>query len=119
MNAPLMMALVHVNKTVPTLLDHTSAAVVQDTCLELINLCVLVRYSNVDCRIILNMLYVDIDECSTNDGLGSCQQNCTNTIGSYFCSCSSGYTLGDNQSSCIGKVFHCALGVDSVYRLSV
>ena len=46
----------------------------------------------------------DIDECSTNGGLGLCQQNCTNTIGSYFCSCNSGYTLGDNQSSCIGKI---------------
>ena len=46
----------------------------------------------------------DIDECIPNCGLGPCQQNCTNTIGSYFCSCSSGYNFVANESVCIGKV---------------
>ncbi len=32
----------------------------------------------------------DIDECSTTN---NCQQLCTNTPGSYTCSCRTGYTL--------------------------
>ena len=43
---------------------------------------------------------LDIDECSENtDG---CAQQCTNTDGSFICSCGSGYTLGSDQRSCIG-----------------
>ena len=43
---------------------------------------------------------LDIDECSENtDG---CAQQCTNTDGSFICSCDSGYTLGSDQWSCIG-----------------
>ena len=44
MNVPLMVALGHVNKTVPMLLDHTFAAVIQDIFLEPIRVHVLVRY---------------------------------------------------------------------------
>ena len=44
---------------------------------------------------------LDIDECSTNKG--NCSQLCTNTVGSYFCSCQSGYLLGANNQSCNGK----------------
>lgn len=48
---------------------------------------------------------VDINECLQNGGLGPCQQMCTNTNGSFFCSCRAGYMLGFNQSECIGKAF--------------
>ena len=34
--------------------------------------------------------FLDIDECSTTF---PCSQNCTNTLGSFQCSCNSGYTL--------------------------
>jgi MYXO-CTERM domain-containing protein len=40
----------------------------------------------------------DIDECATNDG--GCSQICTNTPGSFECSCSSGYALGSDGHSC-------------------
>ncbi|ELU09516.1 hypothetical protein CAPTEDRAFT_115684, partial [Capitella teleta] len=33
----------------------------------------------------------DADECSS--GNGGCSQNCTNTVGSYECSCGDGYEL--------------------------
>ena len=43
---------------------------------------------------------VDIDECRENtDG---CSQICTNTIGSYRCSCNSGYRLGTDGHTCNG-----------------
>ena len=42
---------------------------------------------------------VDIDECMEyND----CHQNCTNTEGSYKCSCDLGFVLTDNNRTCEG-----------------
>lgn len=35
----------------------------------------------------------DINECTPNGGRGECEQMCTNTNGSYYCSCQTGYTL--------------------------
>ena len=34
---------------------------------------------------------IDIDECIANNG--GCEQTCTNTIGSFTCSCTDGYKL--------------------------
>ena len=45
--------------------------------------------------------YSDINECS--GGSHGCSQICTNTIGSYTCSCNSGYRLGSNGRTCIGN----------------
>ena len=42
----------------------------------------------------------DINECSSNGGLGPCQQVCTNTNGSFNCSCQSGYN--PSGYNCIG-----------------
>ena len=49
------------------------------------------------------LLYIDIDECSSGNGLRPCQQTCTNTIGSYNCGCISGYALQSNGYNCSGK----------------
>lgn len=35
--------------------------------------------------------YVDIDECSIDNG--GCEHSCINTNGSYYCSCNYGYTI--------------------------
>ena len=53
------------------------------------------------CCLKLMFIHADIDECG--DGTNSCDVNaeCTNTDGSYTCSCSSRYT-GDGMS-CIGE----------------
>jgi hypothetical protein len=40
----------------------------------------------------------DIDECSISNG--NCDQNCNNTIGSYYCSCVNGYRLNTNNKTC-------------------
>ena len=49
-----------------------------------------------------SFLHVDINECSTNNG--GCSQKCSNTDGSYYCSCSEGYRLKSDAFSCEGKL---------------
>ena len=44
---------------------------------------------------------LDINKCLPNGGRGPCAQNCTNTIGSFYCSCNSGYSL--SGYACNGK----------------
>ena len=44
---------------------------------------------------------LDIDECARN--ISGCNQNCTNTIGRYFCSCYPGYEIENDNKTCIGK----------------
>ena len=40
----------------------------------------------------------DVDECLTSNG--GCGHNCTNTLGSYTCSCKSGYSLAYDRHQC-------------------
>ena len=51
----------------------------------------------------MNLLYLDVDECSTANG--GCQQLCNNTVGSFFCFCQLGYSLQLNGFNCSGKIF--------------
>ena len=44
----------------------------------------------------------DIDECENYP----CSQNCHNTLGSYTCSCRTGYSLLD-ETECVGKTTAC------------
>ena len=37
---------------------------------------------------------------------GGCQQSCTNTFGSFRCSCEQGYRLLDDGLQCEGKYIH-------------
>ncbi|XP_078575770.1 uncharacterized protein LOC144861669 [Branchiostoma floridae x Branchiostoma japonicum] len=43
-------------------------------------------------------VFPDIDECAT--GNGGCSQNCSNTVGSFTCSCHDGYALNSDGTSC-------------------
>ena len=45
--------------------------------------------------------FADIDECSV--GTHGCAFNCTNTIGSYSCSCDIGYHLNEDGLQCDGN----------------
>ena len=47
-------------------------------------------------------MYTDIDECA--EGTDRCDQNCHNTIGSYICSCNTGYSLNADGFACDGKL---------------
>lgn len=51
----------------------------------------------------LTSLYActDINECT--EGTDGCAQTCRNTIGSYTCSCMSGYRLANNSLGCNGQ----------------
>ena len=57
--------------------------------------------------------YADINECSTNNG--GCAGTCTNTAGSYYCTCSSGCTLGSNGHVCNGRLYNYC----SAYKLEL
>ena len=43
---------------------------------------------------------LDIDECSEDSD--NCAQNCTDTDGSFDCSCRSGYRLANDSQGCDG-----------------
>ena len=51
----------------------------------------------------------DIDECSREDNL--CEQLCNNTIGSYYCNCTEGYRLSQDQHGC-EDIDECLEGID-------
>ena len=53
------------------------------------------------CHNELSSCFLDIDECS--DGTHGCALNCTNTIGSYVCSCDVGYHLNEDGLQCDGN----------------
>ena len=44
----------------------------------------------------------DVDECKRNETI--CGHYCSNTNGSYVCSCMDGYTLSDNGHTCEGVI---------------
>ena len=46
----------------------------------------------------------DINECSSNNG--GCAQNCHNTVGSYNCTCNTGYSLASNGHNCNGECWN-------------
>ena len=48
------------------------------------------------------MPHTDVDECATNNG--GCDHYCTNTIGSFVCSCYPGYTLDGDGHTCLGEL---------------
>ena len=52
--------------------------------------------------------HVDIDECAL--GISGCEQQCTNTNGSYYCTCRNGFSLQNDSKSCC--TFTCAIDID-------
>ena len=46
-------------------------------------------------------LSLDNNECSSNKG--GCAHTCTNTAGSYYCTCNTGYSLNNDKHGCTGK----------------
>ena len=73
---------------VPVLLviDSTTRNFVQVILDLMISICLLSCYDE------------DIDECS--EGTSGCSQLCTNTIGSYTCTCDNGYQLTNDNHTC-------------------
>lgn len=48
--------------------------------------------------------FLDIDECATDDG--GCENTCTNTPGSFKCSCPTGFVLDLTRRNCSGEIYH-------------
>ena len=46
-------------------------------------------------------IITDISECTSYNG--GCSQTCSNTPGSYSCSCNSGYVLNIDGHNCTGQ----------------
>ena len=53
---------------------------------------------------LIDLLPIDINECAKLNG--NCSQICTNSNGSYACSCFSGFQINSNNQSCNGKDFN-------------
>ena len=49
----------------------------------------------------LYTFHSDIDECE--EGTDGCDHNCTNTDGSYYCTCMDGYELESDNHTCTGN----------------
>ena len=45
--------------------------------------------------------FADIDEC---DRFSPCDQVCINSVGSFMCSCESGYELEEDMRICTGRI---------------
>ena len=57
---------------------------------------------------VLHFLMADIDECTTNTS--TCEQLCSNTIGSFLCDCLDGFRLNaTDNSTCDGNSKHCSM----------
>ena len=52
--------------------------------------------------LLLTLKFLEIDECS--EGLSSCNMQCINTIGSYYCTCFTGFQLMNDNHTCNGEV---------------
>ena len=46
-------------------------------------------------------LYADINECAL--GISGCTDVCTNIVGSYYCTCQTGYELTNDNHTCTGQ----------------
>ena len=57
------------------------------------------------CIIVICVIWIDVQECK--DHTDDCEQQCTNTAGSYTCSCMDGYVLNSDGKTC-SDVNECA-----------
>ncbi|XP_060554180.1 mucin-like protein isoform X1 [Ruditapes philippinarum] len=66
-----------------------------------------------------NQICTDIDECSVDySGADKCEQNCTNSDGSFMCSCFNGYELNTNGHSC-DDIDECSRGIQVCGRTEI
>ena len=63
-------------------------------------LVVVSTHSYVGTIVLISGYSLDINECATNNG--NCNQICTNTVGSFLCSCTAGYMLNADGRTCGG-----------------
>ena len=60
----------------------------------------------------------DVDECKTNNG--GCHHTCTNSEGSYKCSCDAGYEVAsENKRLCLGRSDTVEKNIHSFFLLAI
>ena len=104
MSMSVVTAFTAVSKFVTTLKDHTTAFAL----MVMISI-VMVTHVQVRNQLIgplsseLSKIFKlpDINECLT--GVEQCDQNCDNNVGSYACSCDSGFILNTDGYRCDGE----------------
>ena len=94
------LAMEDVTSRVLITMGHLNAPVLLDICLKLITLTVMVAKNVINVSK-TKFLISDVDECQINNG--GCNQTCTNTYGSFQCSCGLGYILATDSLDCDGK----------------
>ena len=62
----------------------------------------------------LCILLADINECS--EETHQCTQNCNNTIGSYVCSCNSGFIIDVDGRTCDGEMVDYFIILCCIYK---
>ena len=91
-----------VSKFASISMDPIHASVTKDMQLSAIDT-MLARVSHADITYIKIMiiLSLDINECDPSITL--CEHLCTNSNGSFTCDCQPGYSITNDQLSCLGK----------------
>ena len=68
--------------------------------------------------IIVILICVDVNECRSPD-YPACSYGCVDEPLSYHCTCDDGYTLGEDQHTCVGKTsFNIGLTLKALDTLS-
>ena len=73
-------------------------------------------YSHSINRYIHCSFHTDINECDTSNG--GCSHVCTDTLGSFLCSCRSGFTLASDGTSCSSKIYSVTCSKILIIKLS-
>ncbi len=50
----------------------------------------------------VNCIFLDVDECSVDNGGCFAHSSCVNTYGTFHCNCHTGYTMMPNGKQCTG-----------------
>ena len=54
-------------------------------------------------NVLLIFIFVDINEC-TDSSVNNCNEDCENTVGSFFCKCNGGKVIDSDGISCKGEL---------------
>ena len=92
--------MVTVTRTVIIQMDPTTVPVAVDGDWILMDTLAMVSNYNTTLFVSIFLCNVDTNECS--EGTSGCTQICNNTLGSYFCICYIGYSLQNDNHTCIG-----------------
>ena len=105
MNAAMIWITALTMLTALTQWEDLTVSVLKDS-LEMVSqiaqVCEYIQFYHYYFRYVYIFLLTDIDECATDQN--NCTHNCSDTIGSYICSCTQGYALAADGFHCDGNL---------------